>query len=94
MSVAVFPATAEGLLSPSPAEVTMADHDMPCCPACNTQDDFKGSTCILKCAGLAAVVLPMMIFKHPYIAQRSTQALEDEALHGLARAPPTHPPRA
>ena len=61
ISVAVLPATAEAIVSPSPAEVTMADQgDMPCCPSCNTQDDFKATACALKCVALAGAVVPAM----------------------------------
>jgi hypothetical protein len=95
MSVAALPATAEGIVSPSPAEITMADQaDMPCCPTCNTQDDFKAIACVLKCAALAAAVLPAMTIALLYTPNGSPRTLVDDTLHGLVRAPPTHPPPA
>jgi len=95
MSVALLPATGEAIVSPSPAEVTMADQaDMPCCPCCNTQGDFKATACVLKCVALAAAVLPMMAVALPYVADGATLSLADDTLQGVVRAPPTHPPPA
>ena len=95
ISVAVLPATAEAIVSPSPVEVTMADQaDMPCCPCCDTQGDVKATACALQCVALAGAVLPAMIIALPYLADGSPRTLVDDTLHGLARAPPTHPPPA
>ena len=95
MSVAVLPATAEAIVSPSPAKITMADQaNMPCCPSCNTQGDLKATACVLKCTALAGAVLPAMTITLPYVADGSPQTLVDDTLHGVARAPPTHPPPA
>ena len=96
ISVAVLPATAEPLVSPSPAEVTMADQgdDMPCCPSCNTHGDFKVTACVLKCLALAGAILPALTVALPYAADMSLRSLVDNTLHGVARAPPTHPPQA
>jgi hypothetical protein len=95
MSVAVLPATVEAIASPSPAEITVADQaDMPCCPSCNTQDDFSAIACVLKCTALAGAVLPAMTITLPHVADRSPRTLVDDTLHGVARAPPTHPPPA
>jgi hypothetical protein len=94
MSVAVLPATTEAIVLPSPAEVTMVDQaDMPCCPCCNTPGDFKASACVLKCVTLAGAVVPAMIVALPYVVG-FPRTLVDDTLHGLARAPPTHPPPA
>jgi hypothetical protein len=95
IAIAILPATAEAIASPSPAEMTMVDQaDLPCCPTCNTQGDLKGTTCVLKCMALAGAVLPAMTIAIPYIADGSQRTLVDDTLHGLARAPPTHPPPA
>jgi len=95
MSVAILPATAETVVSPSPAKITMADQaDMPCCPSCNTQGDLKATACVLRCTALAGAVLPAMTVSLPYLAHQSPRSLVDDTLHGLVRAPPTHPPPA
>jgi hypothetical protein len=95
VSVAVLPATGEAIVSPSPAEVTMADQaDMPCCPCCNTQDEFKATACVLICVALASAVLPAMAVVLPYVADGSPRSVVEDKLHGLVRAPPTHPPPA
>ena len=94
ISVAALPAASEAIIS-SPAEITIADQaDMPCCPCCNTQGDFKATACVLKCAALASAVLPAMTVALPYLAHQSPRSLVDDTLHGLVRAPPTHPPPA
>ena len=95
ISIAVLPATVEAIVSPLPAEVTMADQaDMPCCTCCNTQGDLETTACVLKCMTLAGAVLPAMTIGLPYIADRCPRTLVDDTLHGLARPPPTHPPPA
>ena len=95
MSIATIPAAAEALVSPSPAEVTMADQaDVPCCTCCNTQGDLKATACILICTALAGAVLPLTTIALPYIADGFPRTLVDDTLRGLARAPPTHPPPA
>ena len=95
ISVAVLPATGEAIVSPSSAEVTMADEaDMPCCTCCSTEGDLKATVCVLKCVALAGAVLPAMTIAPPYLADGSPRTLVDDTLDGLARAPPTHPPPA
>ena len=95
IAVAVLPATAEAGIAPSPAQVLTANQaDMPCCPSCDTQGDLKATACVLKCTALAGAVLPSMTIALPYIAEVSQRTLVDDTLHGLARAPPTHPPPA
>ena len=77
-------------LSSPPPEVTMADHaDLPCCPSCDTQGDFK--TCAVKCAALASAVLPATGVAPLYIAKGSPRAVAEDALHTHVIAP-THPP--
>jgi hypothetical protein len=100
-AIALPPASGDAiplpLLSPSPAEVTMADHaDMPCCPSCNTQacgalGDFKATACALKCAALAGAVLPATTVAPLYITEASLSALAENALHTHVITP-THPP--
>jgi hypothetical protein len=73
IAVAVLPATAEAIVSPSRAEVTMADQpDMPCCPCCNTEDDFKATACVLKCVAYAAAVVSMVTVARLYDADGIT----------------------
>jgi len=94
ISVAVLPATADAIVAPSPAETMANQADMPCCPCCNTQGDFKVTACVLKCMAMAGAVLPATTVALPYIANGSPRSLVDDTLHGLVRAPPTHPPPA
>jgi hypothetical protein len=95
VSVAALPAIAEVIVLPSPDQVMMADQaEMPCCPSCDTQGDFKATACVLKCAALAGAVLPAMPATLLILAEGSPLAPAEHALHGLARAPPTHPPPA
>jgi hypothetical protein len=62
ISVAALPAIAEGIVLPSRDHVTMADQaEMPCCPSCDTQGDFKATACVLKCAAVASAVLPARV---------------------------------
>jgi hypothetical protein len=95
MSIATLPAAAEAVVLPSPAAVTMVDEaDMPCCPPCYSQSNTKATICVLKCVALAGAVLPALTIALPYVADVSLRSLVDDTLHGLARAPPTHPPPA
>jgi hypothetical protein len=95
ISVAISPAIAEAVVPPSPssAEVMMVDQaDMPCCPCCNAQDDFKSAACAFKCVILAGAILPAMTITLRYLADGSLPSFVDDTLHGLIRPPPTHPP--
>jgi hypothetical protein len=93
MSVVVLPATGEAIVSPLPADAAMTDHaDMPCCPCCDTQGDFKDTACVLKCVTLSAVVLPIMTIGVLCVAEGTPLSFVNDTLQGLARAPPTHPP--
>jgi hypothetical protein len=95
ISVAVLLATGGAIVLPSPAEATMADQaDMPCCPYCDTQGDFKATACVLKCVAPASAVLPATNVPSLYIADGSRVSFVDDTLDGLVRAPPTHPPPA
>ena len=59
ISVALAPAIEKSVTSAMADSVTMADHaDMPCCPCCDTQDNFKSTTCVLKCMTLGGVDFP------------------------------------
>jgi hypothetical protein len=90
---AALPAITEVVVLPSPDQVTMADQaEMPCCPACDTQGDFKATACVLKCVALSSAVLPAMPVALLFLADGSPLALAEHALHGVVRAPPTHPP--
>lgn len=94
-AVALLPASANAISLPlhSPeAEVTLADHaDMPCCPSCDSQGDFKATACALKCAALASAVLPATGVAPLYFADGSLRALPEDTLHTHVIAP-THPP--
>jgi len=95
ISVAILPAVAEVIVLPSPDQVMMADQgEMPCCPSCDTQGDFKATACVLKCAAVASAVLPAMPVAPLFVAEGSPLILGEHALYGLVRAPPTHPPPA
>jgi hypothetical protein len=94
-SVALLPAASEAILSPSPVEMTMVDQaDMPCCPCCNTQGDFKATACVLKCVAPASAIVPATIVSLLFIDEGRQLSSVDDTLHGLVRAPPTHPPPA
>jgi len=72
ISVAALPAIAEVIVLTSPDQVTMADQaEMPCCPSCNTQGDFKATACALKCVALASAVLPAMPVALLFLAEGS-----------------------
>jgi hypothetical protein len=95
ISVAALPAIAEVIVLRSPDQAMMADQaEMPCCPSCDTQGDFKATACVLKCLALASAVLPAMPATLPFLAEASLLAPAEHALHRLVRAPPTHPPPA
>jgi hypothetical protein len=95
ISVATLPAIAEVMVLPSPDQVTMADQaEMPCCPSCDTQGDFKATACFVKCVAVAGAVLPTTPIALLFLAEGSPPALAERTLHGLVRAPPTHPPPA
>ena len=79
--------------SVTPVEMSMADQgDMPCCPHCDTQDDFKAAACVMKCAALAGAVLPTMTVELLYVSAHNPLSLTHKTLHGLVTAPPTRPP--
>ena len=95
VSVAVLSASSETIVSPSPVEMTMIDQaDMPCCPYCNTQGDFKATACVLKCVAPASAILPATIVSLLFLDEGRQFSSVEDTLHGLVRAPPTHPPSA
>jgi len=90
ISIAFLPATGSASASSKPVEVSNSEHaDMPCCPSCDTQADYK--SCALKCAALVGAVLPAMTIVPPYIAEGSLSALAENVLRTHVIAP-THPP--
>ena len=95
-AVAFLPASGNAIVLPSQVQVAMTDQaDMPCCPSYNTHGDFKATDCVLKCAALASAVLPVMsVAALLYVSDGAPLALAEDVLHGLVRAPPTHPPPA
>src|SRR5260370_23259 len=81
--VAVLPAASEAIVASSPAEMTMVDQaDMPCCPCCNTQGDFKATACVLKCVALASAILPATPVSVLFIAAGPQLSSVDDTLHG------------
>ena len=93
ISIAALPATGEPIVSPSPVEMTMADGAvMPCCPCCDTRDNFKASACAFKCITMVAAVLPAMTVAPQYSTDGAPLSFAGDTLHGLVRQPPTHPP--
>jgi hypothetical protein len=94
VAIALLPVSGNAIALPSDAEATMADHaDMPCCPDCNTQGDFKATGCALKCAALAgAAVLPVMTVALLIIAGGPALALAEDAMHEHVSAPAHRPP--
>ena len=90
ISIAFLPATGSASAASKPVEASSSDSaDMPCCPSCDSQSDFK--TCALKCAALSGAVLAATIVVPLYIGERSLLALSEDALHTHVIAP-THPP--
>jgi hypothetical protein len=95
ISLALGPISGAVVNSVAPVEMLMADQgDMPCCPYCDTQGDFKAAACVLKCAALAGAVLPTMTLGLLYISDPFPLTQTDQTLRGIVRAPPTHPPPA
>lgn len=92
ISVALLPATGEAIALPSAGQAVMVDQsDMPCCPCCDTQDDFKLTSCVLKCINLVSAVAAMVITPL-YLADGVPVNFVNELLHEFLKAPPTHPP--
>lgn len=92
-SIAVLPAAGEGMASPSATQAMMVDQaGTPCCPCCNTQDDFKLPSCVLKCITLVGAVFPTMAVTPTYSANGAPLHLADVPFREFLRAPPTHPP--
>jgi hypothetical protein len=60
ISVVLLPATGEAAAAPTSAtDMSVINHaGMPCCPSGMTQDDFKSSTCVLKCILLSEPFSP------------------------------------
>jgi hypothetical protein len=93
LAIAMLPASGAAIVSALPAAMTMAESGgMPCCPSCDTQGDFKAAACVLKCAALAAAVLPASAATLYSPHRAADGAGATEALRGTVRAPPTHPP--
>jgi len=93
ISVALSPAIGQAFILPPPIEVTMSDQaDMPCCPCCDTQDNFKATACAIKCITLPGAIFPATTVMLRYLNNWSPLSFTDDILHGLLRQPPTHPP--
>lgn len=93
LSVALIPATAGSLMSAKPIEVTMVGQmDVPCCPCCDAQDDFKSSAaCAIKCISYFPATLPAII-SLPHVIKVALPSIADDNLRGHESSPPTHPP--
>jgi hypothetical protein len=94
VSVAMSPAVGETVMLPSAAEVTTSDQaDMPCCPCCDKQGNFK-SACVQKCMTLIGAVLVAPSAAQPSLRDGRLMAFASDSSRGVARKPPTHPPPA
>jgi hypothetical protein len=93
VSVAALPAAPAVMMSRVAAEMPMTDRaGTPCCPDQRDQNLAKATACVLKCASLAAVMLPAPTIAAPGVRAAVPLTVVHEALRGLLRAPPTHPP--
>jgi hypothetical protein len=94
VSVAISPAIGETVMLPSATEAMTSDQaDMPCCPCCDTQDNFK-SACVQKCMTLIGAVLAAPSAAQPSLRDGRLMAFASDPSRGVARKPPTHPPPA
>ena len=93
ISVALSPAIGEGVMLPSPGEVTN-QADMPCCQCCDTQDHSKPTACVLKCITLSVAILPAQSVARPSLVDGRPMPLVQDTSDGVARKPPTRPPPA
>jgi hypothetical protein len=94
VSVALSPAIGETVMLPSAVEVmTSGQTDMPCCPCCDKQDNFK-SACVQKCMTLIGAVLVAPSAAQPSLRDGRLMAFASDSSRGVARKPPTHPPPA
>src|ERR1700739_248960 len=90
ISIAFLPGTGGASASSKPVEASSSDSaDMPCCPSCDTQADYK--SCVLNCAASASAVLRAPTIAPLYITEVSLRELAEDALHTHVIAP-THPP--
>jgi hypothetical protein len=94
MSAAMSPAIGETMMLPSATEAMTGDQaDMPCCPCCDTRDNFK-SACVQKCMTLIGAVLAAPSAAQPSLRHGRLIAFASDSSRGVARKPPTHPPPA
>jgi hypothetical protein len=95
ISVAMSPAIGEQVMLPSAVEAMTSDQaDMPCCPCCDKQDNFKSTACVQKCVTLTGAVMVVPSAAQPSLRHSRVLPLVHNMSRGVARKPPTHPPRA
>src|ERR1700732_4136555 len=91
VSVALSPAIGETVMLPSAVEVmTSGQTDMPCCPCCDKQDNFK-SACVQKCMALTGAVIVAPSAAQPSLHDGRLMVFASDSSRGVARKPPTHP---
>ena len=93
ISVAILPVAGEAAVSGKPAEMSMSDNtNMPCCPRCSAQDDFKRSgACAIKCMSYFSAILPVIV-SLAHVVDEAPPSFADGELRGHVQSPPTHPP--
>jgi hypothetical protein len=95
ISVAMSPAIGEQVMLPSAVEAMTSDQaDMPCCPCCDKQDNFKSTACVQKCMTLTGAVIVVPSAAQPSLRDGRLLPLVHDISRGVARKPPTHPPPA
>jgi hypothetical protein len=95
LSVAVPSAIGATVMLPSATEaMTSGQADMPCCPCCDKQDNFKSTACVQKCMTLTGAVLVAPGAAQPALRDGRPMAFASDSSRGVARKPPTHPPPA
>jgi hypothetical protein len=93
VSVAMSPAIGEPvMLPPADAVMTSDQADMPCCPCCDQQDNFKTTACVQKCMTLTGAVIAPPSAAAPALRDGRLLPLVHDSSRGVARKPPTHPP--
>jgi hypothetical protein len=93
LSVAMTPDIGEPGMLPSAVEAMSSDQaDMPCCPCCDKQDNFKSTACVQKCVTLIGAVIVAPSAAQPALRNGRLLPLVHDMSRGVARKPPTHPP--
>jgi len=95
ISVPMSPAIGEPVMVPAADEVMLSNQaDMPCCPCCDKQDNFKSAACLQKCMTLTGAIIAAPGAAQPALRDGRLWPLVHDKSRGVARKPPTHPPPA